>query len=84
MVLNKSFPSYRVYFSGEWKIFAGNEMGALISWWAWMCWCMENPKGDASNVYILNSAVSSSIVKTMAAKEGNVSIVGFYRIIFVQ
>uniref|UniRef100_F1KTP4 Phosphoglucomutase-2 n=1 Tax=Ascaris suum TaxID=6253 RepID=F1KTP4_ASCSU len=55
---------------GEWKIFAGNEMGALISWWAWMCWCKENPKGDASNVYILNSAVSSSIVKTMAAKEG--------------
>ncbi|KHN72132.1 Phosphoglucomutase-2 [Toxocara canis] len=55
---------------GEWKVFAGNEMGALISWWTWKCWRKENPEGDASNLYMLNSAVSSSIVKTMAAKEG--------------
>uniref|UniRef100_A0A0M3JCK4 PGM_PMM_III domain-containing protein n=1 Tax=Anisakis simplex TaxID=6269 RepID=A0A0M3JCK4_ANISI len=55
---------------GEWKVFAGNEMGALISWWTWKSWKKENPNGDASNLYMLNSAVSSSIVKTMATKEG--------------
>lgn len=56
--------------NGEWRIFTGNEMGALITWWIWKCWRAENPSANASNVYILNSAVSSSITKTVAAKEG--------------
>jgi len=24
-------------FSGEWKIFNGNEMAALLGWWCWHC-----------------------------------------------
>lgn len=56
--------------NGEWRIFSGNEMGALITWWTWKCWKEANPNTDASNIYMLNSAVSSSIVKTIAAKEG--------------
>lgn len=56
--------------NGEWRIFSGNEMGSLITWWTWQCWRNDNPTADASNIYMLNSAVSSSIVKTIAGKEG--------------
>lgn len=55
---------------GEWKIFTGNEMGALISWWIWHCWREQNPEKDPSNLYIVSSAVSSSISRTIATKEG--------------
>lgn len=55
---------------GEWRVFTGNEMGALITWWIWTNWRKANPNADASKVYILNSAVSSQIVKTIADAEG--------------
>ncbi|VDK72381.1 unnamed protein product [Litomosoides sigmodontis] len=55
---------------GEWKIFTGNEMGALMSWWIWHCWREQNPKKDPSNLYVVSSAVSSSISRTIAIKEG--------------
>ncbi|VDN54887.1 unnamed protein product [Dracunculus medinensis] len=54
----------------EWRVFSGNEMGTLITWWMWLCWREKNPSADPSNVYFLNSTVSSSVVKTMADKEG--------------
>ncbi|MCP9257628.1 Phosphoglucomutase-2 [Dirofilaria immitis] len=54
---------------GDWKIFTGNEMGALISWWIWHCWREQNPQKDPSNLYIINSAVSSSISRTIATME---------------
>lgn len=59
-------------FSGEWRVFTGNEMGALITWWIWTNWRKANPNADASKVYILNSAVSSQIVKTIADAEGEI------------
>lgn len=59
-----------LYYSGSWKIFSGNEMGTLITWWVWKNWREANPTADTSNIYILNSAVSSQIVKTMAEVEG--------------
>uniref|UniRef100_A0A915PP68 Phosphoglucomutase (alpha-D-glucose-1,6-bisphosphate-dependent) n=1 Tax=Setaria digitata TaxID=48799 RepID=A0A915PP68_9BILA len=65
---------------GEWRIFTGNEMGALMSWWVWHCWQERNPQKDPSNLYIVNSAVSSSISRTIAAKEGfnnDVGLTGF-------
>lgn len=55
-------------------------MGALITWWIWTNWRKANPDADASNVYILNSAVSSQIVKTIADAEGfknDVTLTGF-------
>ncbi|CAI2348862.1 unnamed protein product [Caenorhabditis sp. 36 PRJEB53466] len=55
---------------GEWRVFTGNEMGAIITWWIWTSWRKANPSVDASKVYILNSAVSSQIVKTIADAEG--------------
>ncbi|VDK70423.1 unnamed protein product [Gongylonema pulchrum] len=45
-------------------------MGALMSWWVWFCWRERNPKSDPSDVYIVTSTVSSSISRTIAAKEG--------------
>ncbi|KAK6048546.1 hypothetical protein COOONC_13948, partial [Cooperia oncophora] len=66
--------------NGDWKVFTGNEMGALMTWWVWMNWSEKNPRVKKSDVYILNSAVSSQIVKTMAEKEGfksDVTLTGF-------
>ncbi|CAI5445952.1 unnamed protein product [Caenorhabditis angaria] len=56
--------------NGEWRVFTGNEMGAIITWWIWTNWRKANPTADPSKVYILNSAVSSQIVKTIADFEG--------------
>lgn len=56
--------------SRQWRVFTGNEMGTLASWWIWTQWQERNPQADPSRVYILNSAVSSQIVATIAQKEG--------------
>ncbi|PIO60072.1 hypothetical protein TELCIR_18438, partial [Teladorsagia circumcincta] len=66
--------------NGDWKVFTGNEMGALMTWWVWMNWSEAHPDVDKSDVYILNSAVSSQIVKTIANEEGfksDVTLTGF-------
>lgn len=65
---------------GQWRVFSGNEMGALLTWWVWTNFQQRNPQVVASNVYVLNSAVSSQIVATMAKMEGfknDVSLTGF-------
>ncbi|KAK3576083.1 hypothetical protein CHS0354_014087 [Potamilus streckersoni] len=56
--------------SGEWKIFTGNEMGALLGWWSWYTFHQKNPNVPASDVYMLASTVSSKILHTIAQKEG--------------
>uniref|UniRef100_A0A914HW65 Phosphoglucomutase (alpha-D-glucose-1,6-bisphosphate-dependent) n=1 Tax=Globodera rostochiensis TaxID=31243 RepID=A0A914HW65_GLORO len=66
--------------SGEWRVFSGNEMGILLTWWVWTNWREKNPTADASRVFVLHSAVSSQMVSTMAVKEGfksAVSLTGF-------
>ncbi|VDN02032.1 unnamed protein product [Thelazia callipaeda] len=66
--------------NGDWKVFTGNEMGALMSWWVWRCWREQNPEKDSSDVYIVNSVVSSSITHTIAVAEGfktDVGLTGF-------
>uniref|UniRef100_A0A1I7ZZH6 Phosphoglucomutase-2 n=1 Tax=Steinernema glaseri TaxID=37863 RepID=A0A1I7ZZH6_9BILA len=66
--------------TGEWRVFTGNEMGALLTWWVWKNWREANPEADASEVFMLNSAVSSQIVGTVAAAEGfrnDVTLTGF-------
>uniref|UniRef100_A0A183BZG6 Phosphoglucomutase-2 n=1 Tax=Globodera pallida TaxID=36090 RepID=A0A183BZG6_GLOPA len=65
---------------GEWRVFSGNEMGILLTWWVWTNWREKNPTADASRVFVLHSAVSSQMVSTMAVKEGfksAVSLTGF-------
>uniref|UniRef100_A0A0K0DZU4 Phosphoglucomutase n=1 Tax=Strongyloides stercoralis TaxID=6248 RepID=A0A0K0DZU4_STRER len=65
---------------GSWYVFTGNEMGAIITWWIWMNYKKKYPKDDYSNIYMLNSAVSSQIARTIAKKEGfkqDVTLTGF-------
>ncbi|XP_061833019.1 phosphopentomutase [Nerophis lumbriciformis] len=57
--------------SGEWRLFSGNELGALLGWWMFHCW--KEQKTDAAavkNLYMLASTVSSKILRAIALKEG--------------
>lgn len=56
--------------SGEWKVFTGNETGALLSWWLWHCFRSRNTEVPASDVYMISSTVSSKILQAIASKEG--------------
>ena len=62
--------------SGEWKVFTGNETGALFGWWMWHNF-KENfaaeLKSDAmfaKSAVMLYSTVSSQILRSMAEVEG--------------
>lgn len=35
--------------SGDWHVFSGNEIGALLGVWVWEEWRRANPDEDASN-----------------------------------
>lgn len=54
---------------GEWRVFNGNEIGALFGWWIWHEW-KNNFNGEARQCYMISSAVSSKILETFAEKEG--------------
>ncbi|CAM5109177.1 unnamed protein product [Eretmochelys imbricata] len=57
--------------SGEWKVFSGNELGALLGWWLFTCWKNQNQDPAAiKDVYMLSSTVSSKILRAIALKEG--------------
>ncbi|CAH8447065.1 unnamed protein product [Schistosoma margrebowiei] len=56
--------------SGQWKIFSGNELGALFGWWLSLQWKIHNPQVKPSSVAVLSSTVSSKILKTIAEQEG--------------
>ncbi|XP_055375651.1 glucose 1,6-bisphosphate synthase [Condylostylus longicornis] len=56
--------------TGEWKIFTGNELGALLGWWALQCYLEENSKDTLKDCYFLASTVSSKILHSMAKVEG--------------
>ena len=57
---------------GGWKVFTGNELGALFGWW--LCYCYKYGEGEAprdmSNCYLLASTVSSRILHSIAMQEG--------------
>ncbi|XP_072920953.1 phosphopentomutase [Hemitrygon akajei] len=56
---------------GGWKVFSGNELGALLGWWIFTCWKKLNPESSRlKNVYMLSSTVSSKILQAIALKEG--------------
>ncbi|KAK9508228.1 hypothetical protein O3M35_007934 [Rhynocoris fuscipes] len=54
----------------SWRVFTGNEIGALLGWWMIYTYKQRNPNADLSNAYMLSSTVSSKILKTMASAEG--------------
>lgn len=60
-------------YSGEWRVFTGNELGALLGWWMFHCW-KENQgekfKSSVKDVYMLASTVSSKILRAIALKQG--------------
>ncbi|CAG5939293.1 unnamed protein product [Menidia menidia] len=56
---------------GQWRVFSGNELGALLGWWIFHCWKERNPDAAAvKNLYMLSSTVSSKILRAIALKEG--------------
>nr|XP_028599779.1 phosphoglucomutase-2 [Podarcis muralis] len=57
--------------NGEWKVFSGNESGALLGWWIFTCWKKQNQEpASIKDVYMLSSTVSSKILRAIALKEG--------------
>lgn len=56
--------------TGEWKVFTGNEIGALLGWWALHCYQEKNSGTPTSDVYMLASTVSSKILRSIAKVEG--------------
>nr|CAI5863992.1 unnamed protein product [Callosobruchus analis] len=54
----------------EWKVFTGNELGALLGWWMLFQYRKKNPGKSLENVYMICSTVSSMILRTMATAEG--------------
>jgi len=58
--------------SGEWKIFNGNEIGAMLGWWIWHNFQINNDpsKVNYKDVYMLYSTVSSNILSSIAKNEG--------------
>ncbi|KAF7666220.1 hypothetical protein LDENG_00114540 [Lucifuga dentata] len=57
--------------SGQWRVFSGNELGALLGWWMFHCWKKQNSDAAAvKKLYMLCSTVSSKILRAIALKEG--------------
>ncbi|KAL4640334.1 phosphoglucomutase-2 [Arapaima gigas] len=57
--------------SGQWRVFSGNELGALLGWWLFYCWKERHSEPAAlKDVYMLASTVSSKILRAIALKEG--------------
>ncbi|XP_015523670.2 phosphoglucomutase-2 [Neodiprion lecontei] len=55
---------------GEWRVFTGNELGALLGWWMLHHHQVRYPDANLSDVFMLASTVSSKILRSMANKEG--------------
>lgn len=56
--------------NGQWKIFSGNELGALLGYWMWTSFKKNNPSVPGTDVYMMASTVSSKILQTIATMEG--------------
>ncbi|KRT83839.1 hypothetical protein AMK59_4874 [Oryctes borbonicus] len=56
--------------TGKWKIFSGNELGALLGWWAWHTYQALASYDSKVEVYMLASTVSSKILRTMSKVDG--------------
>lgn len=54
----------------KFKVFTGNEMGALLGWWSLENYKMNEENPDLSNCVMISSTVSSKLLKSMAQVEG--------------
>ncbi|CAG2112316.1 unnamed protein product [Medioppia subpectinata] len=54
----------------KWRIFSGNETGALLGWWQWFKHQSRKDSAKANDVYMMSSTVSSKILQSMAKIEG--------------
>ncbi|XP_052748766.1 phosphopentomutase [Galleria mellonella] len=53
--------------SNSWKIFTGNEMGALLGWWLLR---QQEARGAAAEVYVIASIVSSKMLRALVRGKG--------------
>ncbi|XP_013104900.1 phosphopentomutase [Stomoxys calcitrans] len=56
--------------TGLWKVFNGNELGALIGWWSVQNYKALHPNVDLADCYLLASTVSSKILRSMGDVDG--------------
>lgn len=56
--------------NNEWKIFSGNELGALLGWWMMHMYKVRFPGNNLADACMMASTVSSKILQSMAKKEG--------------
>ncbi|CAD6241646.1 GSCOCG00009322001-RA-CDS [Cotesia congregata] len=56
--------------TGDWHVFTGNELGALLGWWMLHRYRVKFPDKNISDTYMMASTVSSKILASMAKKEG--------------
>ncbi|KXJ84032.1 hypothetical protein RP20_CCG023558 [Aedes albopictus] len=56
--------------TGEWRVFSGNELGALLGWWSIRCYREEYPESNLADCYLLASTVSSKMCRSIAKIEG--------------
>mmetsp|Transcript_4692 Transcript_4692/g.7048 ORF Transcript_4692/g.7048 Transcript_4692/m.7048 type:complete len:616 (+) Transcript_4692:886-2733(+) len=54
----------------QWKIFNGNEIGILLADWVFTQYMAHNDVSDRSKLLMMNTTVSSKMLKAMADKEG--------------
>lgn len=59
-----------VFSEQQWRVFTGNELGALLGWWALECYKMQSPDEDLKDCYMLASTVSSKMLRAVAKAEG--------------
>lgn len=55
---------------GSWKIFTGNELGILLAAWTFEAYGKLHPDFDKSKVLMINSTVSSKMIRALAQKHG--------------
>lgn len=55
--------------NSEWKVFNGNECGALLGYWAYKMYVQKHGRENLKNCWMLASTVSSMILKAIAEKE---------------
>ncbi|XP_055548349.1 phosphopentomutase isoform X2 [Wyeomyia smithii] len=56
--------------TGEWRVFTGNELGALLGWWSIRCYREQYPGASLSDCFLLASTVSSKMCRSIADIEG--------------
>nr|AOE43343.1 phosphoglucomutase [Cavenderia deminutiva] len=64
------FLFYLISNNGTWKVFNGNEIGILFADWAWQNCRRVYPDVPADQFFMINTAVSSAMLKSMAKKDG--------------